>query len=342
MPRPSLGPFAREALLAAAALAAAAFLAEASLRAWRPQQLLSPAFTDRFGDPAFMPDSRIRNRTEDFDITYHTNSLGFRGRGYRFPKRPGTFRIVSLGGCLTFGLGVEDLDAYSARLEARLNGAARRLRFEVINLSPMGGGLGSQEFLYRAIGARYQPDIVLSHLFVPGPLTYQYAARKGTVPPDAARLKVQRLQRLVRLAPGYAWLCENSHLWALLRLSLQSQADALAAARWEQASAGQDPADVQRAAIDTYDALVRQACGGGARFLVLKQKGYLDPYPLLADYLRRRKASGSCLQELELDMGPRHQISPKDWHWSRQGHAEVAERVFAALREGPLRGELRR
>ena len=334
-------PVVRELLAVALSLLVGAGIAEATLRAYYPQQLLSPAFTDRFGDPAFMTNSRIKNTTEDFDVTYHTNSLGFRGRDYGFGKKPGTYRILALGGCLTFGLGVEDIETFSAQLEKRLNAGSSRLRFEVINLSPMGGGLGSQEFLYRAIGRRYHPDLVISHIFFPGVLDYPYVAKKNLIPYDEYRLRAERIQRLVRLFPGYAYLCEHSHLWALLRLRLQAQQDALHAQRWADAAAGKDSTDLERTGIATFDALARRVCSDKASLLVLKQRGALNPYPLLDEYLRRKTAAGACFLALDLDMGPQHLISGKDWHWSRQGHAAVAERVLAFLKGGLLLGQVR-
>jgi hypothetical protein len=337
----SPGPAVREFSLIAAALLIAAAAAEALLRAFSPLPLMSPAYTDRFGDPAFMANSQIKTSTEDFDVTYHTNRLGFRGRNYELMKKPGTYRIVALGNCLTFGLGVDDLDAFPAQLEKRLNSDSLRLKFEVMNLSPIGGSLGSQEFLYRAVGRRYHPDLVISHIFFGNALNYQYVTKKDLVPYDEHRLRADRMHRLVRFIPGYAFLCEHSHLWALLRLQLQSEQDVLHAQRWADASAGKDSADLQRTGIATFDALAQRVCSDGARLLVLKQRGALGSYPLFDDYLRRKTEADPCFLALDLDMGPQDQISGQDWHWNRQGHATVAGRLLGLLKRTLLRGELR-
>ena len=55
---------------------------------------------------------------------FRTNLDGFRGPEYSLQPEPDVFRIVVIGDSFTMGSGVEESEAYPARLEALLNEAA--------------------------------------------------------------------------------------------------------------------------------------------------------------------------------------------------------------------------
>lgn len=76
---------------------------------------------------------------------------------------PGVVRIVALGGSTTGGPPWEV--GWPGVLEGLLGERAARegaaLRFEVLNLGLSGGGSADSEALFRAIGARFAPDVVI-------------------------------------------------------------------------------------------------------------------------------------------------------------------------------------
>jgi lysophospholipase L1-like esterase len=67
-----------------------------------------------------------------FGRRYTHDSLGFRGSGVR-PKRPGTIRVIALGGSSTYCTGVNDDETWPSRLQEALGP-----RFEVLNAGTPG------------------------------------------------------------------------------------------------------------------------------------------------------------------------------------------------------------
>lgn len=91
------------------------------------------------------------------------SSFGIRDYEYSIPKKENTFRIVCLGGSLTWGFGVSLEDTYSKKLEYILNKQSLKLskRFEVINAGIPGyTSFQGLRFLERVI-IKLQPDIVI-------------------------------------------------------------------------------------------------------------------------------------------------------------------------------------
>jgi len=311
----------RELLIAAAAFVAAAGGAEAYLRAFSPQQLMSPAYDDRFGMRGFKANARIKHSTPDYSVVYTTNDRGFRGPSYPFDKPKGTYRIVALGSSVVFGSGVKDEEVFTALLERLLPGA------EAVNLGMMGTSLSLDEYLYRELGRRWKPDLVALHLSYPARenLTLAESRRWETVPVKTGRLK-SWLRRAVRALPGYAYLCEHSHLYGLRRASVAAGVPVKPADAPELEEA-------QKAFLATFKALEDEACDGGARLLLLADRGSLERFPLIDAELRREDKRTRCLSIRELELAEEH-LFPRDRHWSPAGHAYVAGRIADFVKTG--------
>lgn len=65
------------------------------------------------------PSIVLSEETEDYSVTYRSNSLGFRSTR-EFEVKPGEDRIAFLGDSYTFGSGVADDETFAARIEAEL------------------------------------------------------------------------------------------------------------------------------------------------------------------------------------------------------------------------------
>lgn len=95
-------------------------------------------------------------------FTITSNALGFRDPPRTAAKPPRTYRVLCLGAYQTFGLGVDDEQAYPRVMERLLNaGAAGGMRFEVWN-----GGLPSATAILGLARMQrevfeYRPDIIL-------------------------------------------------------------------------------------------------------------------------------------------------------------------------------------
>ncbi|MDJ0867404.1 MAG: GDSL-type esterase/lipase family protein [Myxococcota bacterium] len=94
-----------------------------------------------------------------------TNALGLRSPEVE-PKQPGELRILSLGESGTFGIGVDDDQTYSARLEAVLRERLPDRRVTVLNAGvPAWSSFQSRLYL-EVRGLALEPDVVLfSHEF---------------------------------------------------------------------------------------------------------------------------------------------------------------------------------
>lgn len=100
--------------------------------------------------------------------TVTTNSLGLRGPERAARKPAGVYRVVCLGAYQTVGHGVDDEDAFPARLERRLDEApGRPYRFEVWNAGRHSATAIMGLALLEGELAAYEPDaLVLEYGFV--------------------------------------------------------------------------------------------------------------------------------------------------------------------------------
>ena len=109
----------------------------------------------------FIPGTRGRQRSSEFDVTYAINALGLRERPLAPGKPDGARRILMLGDSFTEGLGVESEQTFCALLQARLDREEPGARWQVIN-----AGVRSYspllEYIYlRTGGLDLQPDVVV-------------------------------------------------------------------------------------------------------------------------------------------------------------------------------------
>ena len=162
---PALRRLVPNLVLACASVLALALALEAALRAFWPQDL--PFFSSLFfEDPAVgmrhVPLTRAPMASDTGQpVQVRINSRGYRGREYPWDSAAG-FRILGLGDSFTFGYGVEEDDAYLARLERAL--ADRRV--EVINAGLAGMGPDNEARLLAADGPGLRPDLVLVGFYV--------------------------------------------------------------------------------------------------------------------------------------------------------------------------------
>jgi hypothetical protein len=139
------------------------FLVESVVRLIEPREVLREFFVTR--DPVlhhrFIPGARGRQKTLEFDAAYAINSLGLRDEEMPLEEPFGTRRILMLGDSFTEGIGVDEKDVFSTRLQAMLDDAHLGERWRVVN-----AGLGSYspllEYLYlKNGGLDLHPDLVI-------------------------------------------------------------------------------------------------------------------------------------------------------------------------------------
>lgn len=102
--------------------------------------------------------SRLRDVQTGWDLTYETNSVGWRDDEYREAKPAGVVRVAAVGDSFTFGQGCARGTIFPDVLETLLN--ANGAQVQVLNLSSP--GLGPEGYLVLVEEAlRYRPDVVV-------------------------------------------------------------------------------------------------------------------------------------------------------------------------------------
>ena len=107
------------------------------------------------------------NRMTNTLVSVRLDRHGFRGPDRPVEKAAGVHRMLILGDSFTAGLHVAEEDSYPARLETSLNSkSAPGARFEVINAGVPGYSTAQEMELFREIGWKQQPDLVVLAVYL--------------------------------------------------------------------------------------------------------------------------------------------------------------------------------
>jgi hypothetical protein len=97
------------------------------------------------------------------DVVIDVNSLGLRYPELS-PKSPDEFRVLVLGDSITFGDFVLEEETWTRQMEALTGGRRRKVLF--INAGLPGAGTAEELALFREIGGRVEPDLVLVGMYL--------------------------------------------------------------------------------------------------------------------------------------------------------------------------------
>lgn len=151
-------------LAALGSIATALLVAEIALRAFWPQiyPTVPPGLLVMHPDgmPVLAPGVQGRFERVEFSTAFRVGTQGLRGEDLR-PRREDTFRILALGSSDTFGYGVEDHEAYPARLEVLLRQLHPEIDVQVLNGGVPGHGTLDEGLWLRAVGPEVRPDLIL-------------------------------------------------------------------------------------------------------------------------------------------------------------------------------------
>lgn len=126
----------------------------------RPARYLEPQVLGA-NSPTLKWELKPNQRSFSVDVPVVTNSHGFRDPERSIAKGANTFRILSIGDSITFGMGVRFDAVYSQQLEKVLNATFRSPRFEVINMGVAGYNTRQELIALKEKGIRYEPDLVI-------------------------------------------------------------------------------------------------------------------------------------------------------------------------------------
>lgn len=89
--------------------------------------------TDKLLHHRLKPNSSCRSKTKEWDISFQTNSLGFRDQEYPKIKPDNTYRIIFLGDSFTEGFGISGEKTFPKIIEQKLKEKVTNKNIEVIN-----------------------------------------------------------------------------------------------------------------------------------------------------------------------------------------------------------------
>lgn len=139
-------------------------LFEIAVRLFLPQPTVRYRFSpDSFYEP--VPGARFVYRRQEFATPIEYNAFGMRDRPRQLARLPGELRIALLGDSFTEGKEVPFDSCFAQVLERTLQERHPRGPVEVLNFGVSGYGTVASTARFRALGARFHPDVVL-YLFV--------------------------------------------------------------------------------------------------------------------------------------------------------------------------------
>lgn len=345
-------------------MAMALFSAELFLRLFIPQDLIRPLevqldpeiiYTLRPNAEAHLKGTSVR--------MFHlkTNSVGIREREIPFQKPDHVLRILLLGDSISMGEGVESEETYLKQLE-RLLEAAHIKGVETINAAVRGYGNDQELILFRRLGKRYKPDLVILAFFVYNDMQDNWEAglfklRDGELIQQSATVEMSKKYRnyvvnsKIQSLPGYTLIISHSHLANWVRIAYGKFLRRITPRedKTEKIPLKERPAfHLTLAILEAWRQDVREI--GATPFLLIiparEQIRSLRAMPdadiprldlALEKFCEREGISFSNLSQSFLKwQGDFESLWLVDGHLSPEGHVWVARELFNALRSKKL------
>jgi len=135
---------------------------------WLLRRAVLPVFApDEHRAYKVKPNLEYRHRTNEFDVVYYTNDLGFRSDASRKTiaeeKPDDTIRILLMGPSFSFGVAGNYEDIYATRFANSLQVPGKKI--EIINLGTPGQPPAYQLCWLKSVAPRYQPDMVIQTVY---------------------------------------------------------------------------------------------------------------------------------------------------------------------------------
>jgi len=302
------------------------------------------------------------SHAREFMHRVRINDAGLNDEPRSLEKPDGTFRILILGDSMTASVQVDREDSFPRKLERKLQrraGAAGRI--EVLNAGIDGYGTAQALLFLRALGWRYEPDVVLQGVYLGNDVAdnYRYAGDSnhylaGRCGRPYFELREGRLEAVDGggvLDHGGEWLdriLRNSVLYSNFVPPPETSASEL---RFSQAQVFEPvPTQGVEEAWRLTEALLlrvhRETTARGARHAVLITPGkaevglaerpaqdFARPRERLMEFLRAENIdyvdlTPPLLDRIHAGDAPYYLV---DAHWNETGHEVVAETLQAWL-----------
>jgi lysophospholipase L1-like esterase len=284
--------------------------------------------------------------TAQFRIFVRTNQKGLRDREHSYERPNSTRRILVIGDSFAWGYGVEESERFSQLLETSLG-------VEVINAGVSGYSTDQELIWLRSEGIKYDTDLVVlilsgndigdndrqlvSHIYYKP----QFVREEGQL--------ILTGYPVPRTSPEGKLIYSLSQRSALAYFLVQRYFDLLSLYRGSGANsdnANSSGSDMSSAStpfgltIALLDEMRTTAESKGARFMIVATDRWWNSPSgeTYKAFIGAVQAAGFLVLDVEAMPGfdPQDMLIPDDGHWSRVGHAFVAEKIKALIESNQL------
>ncbi len=278
------------------------------------------------------------------------NSHGYRGKDFRLQKPPETYRVLVLGDSFAFGLGVNVEHSLPAVLQGLLTQSLRRP--EVINMAVSGYSTDQQIVLYREVGSRLAPDLVIlvacDNDFEGNLQDFAYNAyyKPYFATNGEPTLKNVPVPTLSGVQQTKLWLGRHSNVWNAFR-SRRSSVPVLSGflAWFQVATPRTAPGDAIETMATLTKTLAHDVSNTGAKFLLINTGHRGERTPLFQELRPRLRVAGVRFLGLEANFEKARAESPsrywdfgQDTHWNVEAHRLAAAVIYEYIKTILLSG----
>lgn len=246
--------------------------------------------------------------------TINTDSLN-EPKDYETAKKPGVYRIITLGDSFTFGDGVSTKDNWTELLENELNAnhsCHGKNKYEVINLGVRGYDTEYEVERFKRRGQKYNPDLVIWS-FV------DFKRFKEDIYSLTAELKMKDREYI--LEKDRQFYGRDSALITSYDDMVTGVANGIIAKRMSDS----EVINRQNTLIDQFNSLYQ------GKLLYLDLRGGYDN--LVMGIFKNRITKDRYMSRYKFDK-PEDRLV--DWHFSKIGNRKMMSNVIATLRRNKL------
>ena len=281
------------------------------------------------------------------------NGLGLRGPEVSLSRPPRTRRVLVFGDSFVFGVGVPEEQLFSGHLERLLSHSGA---VQVLNFGVAGYSTDQEYLLFRDLGVRLGPDLVILVMcdndFLAN--TEDFAYRRyykpffEEGPGGTLLLRNVPVPRLSWLQRGKLWLSQHSAMWELFRSRSSRNRLLRGSLGLFQLAvpkrSAEEPVSITFALVSEFHSLARRI---GAGFLVLNTGHRGEKTPLYHALRPKLDAAGIPYLGLEAALERARRIDPErawdfddDTHWNSDAHKLAANVVYTHMRRTSLLARL--
>lgn len=138
------------------------------------------AYNEFFDCAWHKPNLDINLKTDEYDVSFRTNSIGLRGADELIPKGPNEIRIMNLGDSFIQAAQVDIENTMTSRLEKMFNSGESENQVRVFNVGTSGSDPGFQKDFLRKNIDKFELDYVFYFPYVGNDILTLNSVKKET------------------------------------------------------------------------------------------------------------------------------------------------------------------